>query len=78
MGFWSVAKSIAAQSISNVRKAFKDPLKRARKKIVRKALKSETVNQLHNGVIRFLASELLLTVIVCVASATTYKADMPV
>ena len=78
MGFWSIAYSIGAQTVSNVQKMFRNPLDQAKKKIVRKALKSETVNQLHNTVIRFLASELLLCVVVCLASAATYKENMPV
>lgn len=78
MGLWSIAQSVGAQAISNVRKAVRDPLGRLRKKIVRKTLKSKTANKLHNTVIRFLTSEILLAVIVCVASATTYKPDMQV
>jgi hypothetical protein len=73
MGFLSIIKSVGQEVASMTRKAFRDPIKRAKRRAIKSVLKSESMYRMQNAAVRFVASEVLLAVIVGLASLVTAR-----
>ena len=71
MGMSSVVRHALSETRRQVSRAFRHPLKRLKKKVVRRVLKSDTVNRVHNAVLRAVAGELLLAAVIATATALT-------
>lgn len=55
------------------RKTFRDPLKRVKRRAIKTMLKSDSMYRMQNAAVRFVASEVLLAVIVGLASLVTAR-----
>lgn len=71
MGVMSVARNVLSETTRQVYWTFRQPVQRLKKLVVRRVLESAPVNHIHNTVMRIVAGEILLAVIIAGVTAAT-------
>lgn len=75
MGLLSIMKTMGQELASVTRKAFRDPIRRVKRRAIKTMLKSSSMYNIQNAVFRLVTSEILLAVIVALASVATARGE---